>query len=98
MKELIIPKKINEGDTVAFISISGGRAGDEDMLPRYKLGKRRKETLFKVILKEVHRPDMVIFENVDFIHRTPMTVLPVGAQMEIDCDIPAIRVLESGVL
>ena len=29
MKELIIPSKLNEGDTVAFISISGGRAGDE---------------------------------------------------------------------
>ena len=29
MKELIIPSKLNEGDTIAFISISGGRAGDE---------------------------------------------------------------------
>ena len=28
MKELIIPSKLNEGDTVAFISISGGRASD----------------------------------------------------------------------
>ena len=25
MKDLIIPKKLNEGDKVAFISISGGR-------------------------------------------------------------------------
>ena len=56
-----------------------------------------KETLFKVILKEVHRPDIVIVENLDFIHRTPMTVLPVGAQVEVDCDGPAIRILESGV-
>ena len=31
MKELIVPKKIRKGDTVAFISISGGRAGDSDM-------------------------------------------------------------------
>ncbi|MBD5395928.1 MAG: LD-carboxypeptidase, partial [Lachnospiraceae bacterium] len=38
MKNLIIPPKLNEGDTVAFISISGGRAGDEDMIPRYMLG------------------------------------------------------------
>ena len=57
-----------------------------------------KETLFKVILNEVRRPDMVIVENVDFIHRTPMTVIPVGAQMEIDCDRPKIEILESGVL
>ena len=56
-----------------------------------------KETLFKVILNEVHRPDLVIVENVDYIHRTPMTVLPVGAQMEIDCDVPGIKILESGV-
>ena len=39
MKKLIVPPKLNEGDTVAFISISGCRAGDEDMLPRYLLGK-----------------------------------------------------------
>ena len=56
-----------------------------------------KETLFKVILNEVHRPDLVIVENVDYIHRTPMTVLPVGAQMEIDCDVSGIKILESGV-
>ena len=57
-----------------------------------------RETLFKVILKEVRRPDLVILENFDFIHRTPMTVIPVGAQVEVDCDNTAIRILESGVL
>ena len=41
---------------------------------------------------------MVIVENVDFIHRTPMTVLPVGARMEIDCDTPKLEILEPGVL
>ena len=55
------------------------------------------ETLWKVICKEVRRPDMVILENVDFVHRTPMTILPVGARMEIDCDVPRIEILESGV-
>lgn len=48
MKELIIPKKINCGDTVAFISLSGGRAGDADMLPRYETGKSRFEKIFGV--------------------------------------------------
>ena len=57
-----------------------------------------RETMLKVICKEVHRPDLVIFENVDYIHRTPMTVLPVGALMEIDCDAPGIAILESGVV
>ena len=55
------------------------------------------ETLIKVICKEVHRPDIVILENVDYIHRTPMTVLPTGALMEIDCDAPSIEILEAGV-
>ena len=52
MKKLIVPSKLNEGDTVAFISISGGRAGDEDMLPRYLLGKRRFEKIFHVNVVE----------------------------------------------
>ena len=54
--------------------------------------------ILKVICKEVNRPDMVILENVDYIHRTPMTVLPVGALMEINCDAPGIEILESGVV
>ena len=53
MKNLIIPPKLNEGDTVAFISISGGRAGDEDMIPRYMLGKRRFEKIFNVKVKAI---------------------------------------------
>jgi muramoyltetrapeptide carboxypeptidase LdcA involved in peptidoglycan recycling len=48
--------------------------------------------------KEVHRSDMVILENVDYIHRTPITILPTGALMEIDCDVPRIDILEPGVL
>ena len=50
-----------------------------------------------MINKEVHREDMVILENVDFIHRTPMTILPIGALAEIDCDAPSFKILESGV-
>ena len=48
MKDLIVPKKIRKGDTVAFISISGGRAGDPDMLERYKTGKKRMQDIFGV--------------------------------------------------
>ena len=55
------------------------------------------ETLLQVINKEAGRSDMLIMENVDFIHRTPMTVLPVGAKTEVDCDKPEIRILEPGV-
>ena len=45
MRELIVPKKLNRGDTVAFISISGGRAGDPDMLARYETGRKRFEDI-----------------------------------------------------
>ena len=62
------------------------------------LDEDNEETILQVICKEVHRPDMVILENVDYIHRTPMTILPTGALMEIDCDAPEINILESGVL
>ena len=52
MKNLIIPKKLNAGDKVAFISISGGRAGDKDMVPGYMLGKRRFQKIFNVEVVE----------------------------------------------
>lgn len=52
MRKLIFPSKLNEGDKVAFISISGGRAGDKDMIHRYMLGKRRFERIFNVKVVE----------------------------------------------
>lgn len=48
MKEHIKPKALKKGDAVALISISGGRAGDNDMLPRYQVGKTRLEELFEI--------------------------------------------------
>ena len=62
-----------------------------------KQDEESKNTLLKVINQEVHREDMVILENVDFVHHTPMTVLPMGALAEIDCDKVTFTVLESGV-
>ena len=43
MNKLVVPKSLKRGDTIALISISGGRAGDEDMLYRYEAGKKRLE-------------------------------------------------------
>ena len=40
---------------------------------------------------------MIIFENVDFVHYTPMTVLPMGALCEVDCENASFSILESGV-
>jgi hypothetical protein len=46
MHKLNKPKRLHTGDTVATISISGGRAGDSDMLDRYHTGKQRLESIF----------------------------------------------------
>lgn len=48
MDKLVVPKVLKRGDTIALISISGGRAGDEDMLYRYEIGKRRLEEIWGV--------------------------------------------------
>lgn len=62
------------------------------------LDEEAERTILQVINNEVHRKDIVILENVDFIHRTPMTVLPTGALVEIDCGNESIEILESGVV
>lgn len=61
-----------------------------------KLDDISRNYLRKVINEEVHREDMVILENVDFVHRTPMTVLPTGALCEIDCRYRKFSILEAG--
>ena len=62
-----------------------------------KLDEEARSILKKVINEEVHREDMILFENMDFVHHTPMTVLPVGVMCEIDCEKATFRILESGV-
>lgn len=63
-----------------------------------KLDEESRKTLRKVINQEVHREDMIILENVDFVHHTPMTVLPMGALCEVDCEAATFKILEPGVL
>lgn len=62
-----------------------------------KLDDESRATLLRVVNQEMHREDMVILENVDFVHHTPMTVLPMGALAEIDCDNATFSILEAGV-
>lgn len=66
MKELIKPQRIHPGDTVATISISGGRAGDKDMLWRYELGKRRLQKVFG--LKVVETPHALAGNEYTYQH------------------------------
>lgn len=62
-----------------------------------KLNEEEKATLLKVIREEEGLLDFPILLNVDFGHRTPMTVLPIGALAQIDCDAGKFTILESGV-
>jgi len=65
--EWIKPQKLAAGDTVAAVSLSGGRAGDADMLARYALGKQRLEQIFGL---RVAAPTHSL-KGSDFLYRNP---------------------------
>lgn len=67
MRELIVPKVLKKGDTIALISISGGRAGDKDMLYRYEIGKKRLEEIWDV--KVVPTPNALA--GSDLLYKQP---------------------------
>lgn len=67
MRGLIVPKLLKKGDTIALISISGGRAGDEDMLYRYEIGRKRLEEIWGV--KAVPTPNALA--GSDFLYKHP---------------------------
>lgn len=43
---MIIPKKLQKGDTVAIVSLSSGMGGEKEFFHRYELGKERLEKEF----------------------------------------------------
>lgn len=67
MNKLIKPKKLKRGDTIATISISGGRAGDIDMLKRYNIGKKRLQEIFG--LNVIETPNAL--KGSEFIYSNP---------------------------
>lgn len=67
MNNLIKPRKLRRGDTVATISISGGRAGDSDMLERYRIGKGRLQHIFG--LNVIETPNAL--KGSEFIYNNP---------------------------
>lgn len=62
-----------------------------------QLSDEEKTMLLKFLKYEAEREDMPVLTNVDFGHRTPMTILPVGAMAEINCNNATLSILESGV-
>jgi muramoyltetrapeptide carboxypeptidase LdcA involved in peptidoglycan recycling len=61
------------------------------------LSNEEKAMLLKFLKYEAERDDMPVLTNVDFGHRTPMTILPIGAMAEINCNNATFSILESGV-
>ena len=61
------------------------------------LSDEEENMLVKFLKYEAHREDIPVLSNVDFVHRTPMTVIPMGAMAEIDCGHVTFKILESGV-
>ncbi len=63
-----------------------------------KLSDEEESVLIKFLKYEAHREDIPVISNIDFVHRTPMTVIPIGAMAEIDCSRVTFKILESGVV
>lgn len=66
MNPLIKPRKLKTGDTVATISLSGGAAGECDLLPWYNVSKDRLREIFGLNAVETRHSMMgrkYIYEN-----------------------------------
>ena len=50
---LLKPQKLNKGDTIATVSLSWGGAGDDGLLWRYNLGKKRLREEFELNVIEM---------------------------------------------
>lgn len=62
-----------------------------------QLSEEEENMLVKFLKYEARREDMPVLANVDFVHRTPMTVVPMGAMAEIDCGRVTFKIMEPGV-
>lgn len=69
-----------------------GKPKDETYYEEYK------EMYIKVIREESGRKDLPILYNMNFGHTSPMCIIPLGIEAEIDCDNRIFKILESGVV
>lgn len=63
-----------------------------------ELNEEERNILTKFLKFEARREDIPVVSNFDFVHRTPMAVIPMGAMAEIDCRSVTVKILESGVV
>ena len=66
-KNFVKPLRLKKGDKIAAVSLSCGRAGDADLIWRYRQGKERLENLFG--LKVVKMPNTL--KGTEYIHDNP---------------------------
>ncbi len=91
---------------VTFMLRAFWATGIIDVIAGMIIGKPQNEvyydaykTIFKdVIGGECGRPELPILYNVSFGHNSPITILPMGALAEINCEHKTLTILESGVL
>lgn len=77
-------------DVIAGIVVA--KPQDEVYYEEYK-------AVFKQIIgEECGLTDLPILYNVSFGHNSPITILPMGALAEIDCESKTLKILESGVI
>ena len=69
-----------------------GKPYDQQYYEEYK------RAILKVIRYELGLYNLPILCNVSFGHTSPMTVIPYGANAEIDCDLAAFNILDSAVI
>ncbi|WP_222704761.1 hypothetical protein [Anaerosalibacter massiliensis] len=69
-----------------------GKPKDETYYEEYK------EMYIKVIREESDRKDLPILYNMNFGHTSPICIIPLGIEAEIDCDNRIFTILESGVV
>ncbi len=63
-----------------------------------QLSEEEENMLVKFLKYEARREDIPVLSNIDFVHRTPMTVVPMGAMAEIDCSSAKFKIMEPGVV
>lgn len=68
--QLIRPNKLRVGDTIATVSLSWGGAGDERLLWRYQVGKKRLEEQFGLKVIEMENTMLYSFLRHQKTHHT----------------------------
>ncbi len=63
-----------------------------------QLTEEEETMLVKYLKYEARREDIPVLSNGDFVHRTPMPVLPIGAMAEIDCSRVSFKIMDPGVV